>query len=193
MQQVASASNRPICHEIQQVASVSQVRDPLALAVDVLSLPWEDLDAYTFPLSPLGQSGGEVAGFPIQENHSDYSRVAQYALVLGSSGHVQPNPTESAKPARTVDTTLQSDPCKKFDKSKSPCMAPRASAIKEQGFSKAVAARVEAPQGGSTIFFYETKWTITKWCVTNQVDFRGPSVKSVAVPVSGQEVTAQHH
>ena len=34
----------------------------------------------------------------------------------------------------------------------------------------------------------------TKWYITNQVDFRAPPVKSLPyVPVSGQEVTAQHH
>ena len=90
----------------------------------------------------------------MQENHSDCSWVAQHALVLGSSGHVQPNSTESAQP---VDTALQSDPSQKSDKSESPCMAPRASAIKEQGFSKAVAARIEAPQRGSTRSVYEAK------------------------------------
>ena len=60
-------------------------------------------------------------------------------------------------------------------------MATRATAIKEQGFSGAVAARIEAPQRGSTRSVYEAKWTIfTKWCNTNQVDFRAPPVKSVA-------------
>ena len=59
-------------------------------------------------------------------------------------------------------------------------MAPRTSAIKKQGFSEAVAARIEAPQRGSTRSVYEAKWTIfTKWCL-NQVDFRAPPVKSVA-------------
>ena len=91
----------------------------------------------------LGQSGGEVAGLPLQENHSDCSGVAQHALVLGSSDHVQSDPTEPAQP---VDTALQSDPSQKSDKPKSPCMAPRATAIKEQGFSEAVATRIEAPQ-----------------------------------------------
>ena len=58
-------------------------------------------------------------------------------------------------------------------------MAPRATAIKGQGFSKAVAARVE-PQRGSTRSVYEAKWTIfTKWCISNQVDFRAPPVRSV--------------
>ena len=60
-------------------------------------------------------------------------------------------------------------------------MAPRAAAIMEQGFSEAVAARIEAPQRGSTRSVYEAKWTIfTKWCLTNKVDFRAPPVKSVA-------------
>ena len=117
----------------------------------------------------------------MQENHSDCSGVAQNALFLGSSGHVQPNPTEPAQSAQPVNTSLQSDPSQKSDKSKCPCMAPRASAIKERGFSEAVAARIEAPQRGSTRSVYETKWAIfTKWCLSNQVDFRAPPVKSVA-------------
>ena len=107
--------------------------------------------------------------------------MAQHALVLGSSGHVQSNPTEPTLSAQPVNTALQSDPSQRSDKPKSPYMATRASAIKEQGFCEAVAARIEAPQRGSTRSVYEAKWTIfTKWCVTNQVDFRAPPVKSVA-------------
>ena len=60
-------------------------------------------------------------------------------------------------------------------------MAPRASAIKEQGFSQAVAVRIEAPQRGSTRSVYEAKWSIfTKWCLTHKVEFRSPPIKSVA-------------
>ena len=117
----------------------------------------------------------------MQENHSDCPGLAQHALVLGSSGHVQPNPTEPTLLAQSANTALQSDPSQKSDKPKSPCMAPRATVIKEQGFSEAVAARIEAPQKGSTRSVYAAKWTIfTKWCNTNQVDFRAPPVKSVA-------------
>ena len=44
-----------------------------------------------------------------------------------------------------------------------------------------MAARIEAPQRRSTRSVYEAKWTIfTKWCITNQVDFRSPPVNSVA-------------
>ena len=44
------------------------------------------------------QSGGEAAGLPMQENHSDCSRVAQHPLVLGSSGHVEPDSLVPAQP-----------------------------------------------------------------------------------------------
>ena len=110
----------------------------------------------------------------MQENHSDCSRVAQHSLVFRSSDLFKSDPS-------VLNTALQSDPSQKSDKSKSPCMAPRASAIKEQGFSEAVAAQFEAPQRGSTRSVCEAKWIIfTKWCLSNQVDFRAPPVNSVA-------------
>ena len=51
MQQVALASNGPICQEVQNKLPlvVSPLPHSLATAVDALSLPWEDLDAYAFP------------------------------------------------------------------------------------------------------------------------------------------------
>ena len=81
--------------------------------------------------SHLGQSGREVTGHPIEEDHSDCPGVAQHALVLGSSSHVQSDPSHPAILAQSVDTALQSDPSQKSDKPKSRCMAPRATAIKE--------------------------------------------------------------
>ena len=181
MQQVAPTSDRPIRHEVQQQVTsvrVTSTRFPGSSSRCTRS-PMGGSGRLCLPTSShLGQSGGEVTGLPLQENHSDCSGVAQYALVLGSSDHVQSDPTEPAQP---VDTAFQSDHSQKSDKSKSPCMAPRATAIKEQGFSEAVAARIEAPQRGSTRSVYEAKWTFfTKWCITNQVDFRAPPVKSVA-------------
>ena len=81
--------------------------------------------------SHLGQSGGEVAGLPMQENHSDHSRVAQHALVLGSIDHIKSDPIVSAQPAHS---TIKSDSTQESVIPKSACLAPRASAIKEQGF-----------------------------------------------------------
>ena len=160
---------------------VSPVPDTLALAVDALTLPWEDLDAYAFPPTALlGKVVEKLLDSPCKKLILIAPRCPT-CLGLGSNGHVQPDPTEPAHSAQPVDTALQSDPSQKSDKSKSPCLAPRATTIKEQGFSEAVAARIEAPQRRSTRSVYEAKWAIfTKWCLTNQVDFRSPPVKSVA-------------
>ena len=131
--------------------------------------------------SHLDQSGGEVAGLPMQQVHSDCTRVAQHALVLGSSGIVQSDPLVSAQPAQSGVSTIQPDPAREPVKPEPTCLAPRATAIKEQGFSEVVAARIEAPQRGSTRSVYEAKWTIfTKWCLSNQVDFRAPPLKAIA-------------
>ena len=163
MQQVALASDRPICHQFQQqVASicVPDARSP-GHSSGRTQFAMGRSGYIRLPTSGhLGQSGGEVAGHPLQETYSNCPGVAQHDLVLGSSVHVQPDPTMPIKAAPFIHTTLQSDPPQESDKSKSPCVAPRTTAIKEQGFSEAVAARIEAPQRRSTRSVYEAKWTI---------------------------------
>ena len=184
MQSMAPASNRSICHEIQpQTTSVCLSSTGLPGCSSGCTYPAMGRSGcIRLPTDcHIGQSGGETTGLPVQETHSDCPGVAQHALVLGLSDHVQSGPSQPAQPAQSANTALQSDPSQKSDKPKSPCLAPRASKIKEQGFSEAVAARIEAPQRRSTRSVYEAKWTIfTKWCEANQVDFRSPPVKSVA-------------
>ena len=102
-----------------------------------------------------------------RSSSSDCLRVAQHALVLGSSGNVQSNPTVSAQHTKLSVSAIQPGPPQEPAKSEPTRLAPRASAIKEQGFSEAVAARIEAPQRGSTRSVYVAKWTIfTKWCLS---------------------------
>ena len=74
------------------------------------------------------------------QSHSDCSGVAQHALVLGSSGYVKPDSPVHAVPVQSPNTAFQSDSSQKSVKSKWTCLVPKASAIKEQGFSEAVAA-----------------------------------------------------
>ena len=131
--------------------------------------------------SHLGQSGGEAPGLPLQQNNPDCPRVAQHALVLGPGSNVKPDPTLSAQHTQPCVSAIQPGPSQEPVESEPTCLAPRASAIKEQGFSEAVAARIEAPQRRSTRSVYEAKWTIfTKWCLSNQVDFRAPPLKAIA-------------
>ena len=179
MLQVAPTSDRTFWYEGQQQTDpicVTSTRPP-GLGSGCTQLVLEGSGPICLSTgNHLGQSGGEVTG--MQENHSDCSRVAQHALVLGSSGHVKPDPIV---PAQSGNSAIQSDSTQESVKPKSICLAPRASAIKEQGFSVAVAALIMAPQRGSTRSVYEAKWTIfTKWCLSNKVDFRSPPVKFIA-------------
>ena len=62
----------------------------------------------------------------------------------------------------------------------SACLAPRVESIQQQRFSQKVATRIEAPQRRSTRGVYELKWSLfVKWCESNQVDFRLPSIKQI--------------
>ena len=184
VKQVASASDRSLFYEIQQ--QVAPVRITSSGSHDHCSGCTQFVMGKSGRLrlptdSHIGQSGGEIAGLPIPKVDHHCPGVAQHDMVLGPSGDVQPDPIALASTAKPIDSTLQSDPSQESDKPKSPCMAPRATAIKEQGFSEAVATRIEAPQRGSSRSVYEAKWAIfTKWCITNQVDFSAPPVKSVA-------------
>ena len=184
MQPVAQAPSGSFCHQVQPQASTvclpsprppglgSGCSQPVLGGTGPLRLPTS---------SHLGQSGGEVTGLPVQQNNSGCPRVAQHALVLGSSGNIQPNPPVPAQHTKLSVSAIEPGPSQEPAKSEPTCLAPRASAIKEQGFSEAVAARIEAPQRGSTRSVYEAKWTIfTKWCLSNQVDFRTPPLKAIA-------------
>ena len=173
-----------ICHQIQQqtpTVCVTSSRPP-GLGSGCTQPVLGKSGSICLPTSShRGQSGGEVTGLPLQQDHSDCTRVAQHALVLGSGGNVQSDPSVSAQPAQSGISTIQPDPTQEPVKPEPTCLAPRATAIKEQGFSEAVAARIEAPQKGSTRSAYEAKWTIfTKWCLSNQVDFRAPPLKAIA-------------
>ena len=73
----------------------------------------------------------------MQQNHTDCTGLAQHALVLGSSDNVQADPTVSSQSAQPGVSAIQPDPVQEPEPTR---LAPRATAIKEQGFSEAVAA-----------------------------------------------------
>ena len=181
---VAPASSVLVCHQLQQQTPTVWVTGPRppGLGSGCTQPVLGKSGPICLPTSShLGQSGGDVTGVPLQQDHFDRPRVAQHALVLGSSGNVQSDPSVSAQPAQSGISTFQPDPAQEPVKPELTCLAPRATAIKEQGFSEAVAARIEAPQRGSTRSVNEAKWTIfTKWCLSNQVDFRTPPLKAIA-------------
>ena len=184
MQPVAPASSGPVCHQIQQQTTTVCLTGPRSPGLG--SGCTQPVLGGSGPIrlptgGHLGQSGGKASGLPLQQNNSDCTRVAQHALVLGPGSNVKPDSTVSAQHSQPSVSTIQPSPSQEPGESESACLAPRASAIKEQGFTEAVAAQIEAPQRRSTRSVYEGKWTIfTKWCLSNQVDFRAPPLKAIA-------------
>ena len=184
MPTVAPAADRPLRHEVQQQTAPVCVPNtgppgcsggcshPAMGGPRCLCLPTD---------GHFGQSRGETSSLPVQKSNPNCTGMAQHDMVLGLGEHVQSSSPQATQPAKSANSTLQPDSSQKSDKSELTCMAPRATAIKQTGFSKAVAARIEAPQRKSTRAVYEAKWAVfTKWCVSNQVDFTSPPVKSVA-------------
>ena len=52
----------------------------------------------------------------MQQDHTDSTRVAEHALVLGPSGHVQSDPIVLSQSAQPGDSTIQPDPGQEFVK-----------------------------------------------------------------------------
>ena len=132
---------------------VSPVPDPSAWAVDALTVSWENLDMYAFPpvlgkprhvcFSPsvvTGQGDQQTVGPSLQESDPHSSGLAQHAMVLGPGGTVVSDPSLPTQSSRPSDTAIQQGASQESDQSKPTRLAPRAEAIKEQGFSSPVAS-----------------------------------------------------
>ena len=109
MQKVALTPNRPFCNKVQQQVSPVCVTsaEPPSLGGRCTQPARGGSGPICIPTS--SQSDGETTILFMQENHSHCPGMAQHALVLGSSGHVQPNSTESTLPAQPAHTAIQSD------------------------------------------------------------------------------------
>ena len=130
---------------------------------------------------PSQSSRVKASGSGLSQDDPGRPRVAQHALVLGSGQSVESDSFQSSLGEGPVNPAIQRSPPQEPESSQSACLAPRASSIQKQGFSDEVAARIEAPQRSSTRAVYKSKWAIfVKWCESNEVDFRSPSLKQVA-------------
>ena len=95
MQLVAPASSGSVCHEVQQQTAPVCITGfrPTGLGCRCTQSVLGRSGPLCLPTGcHPGQSGGEVAGLPMQQNDPDCSRVAQHDLVLGLGGNVQPDP-----------------------------------------------------------------------------------------------------
>ena len=102
-------------------------------------------------------------------------------MVLGPGGLVSADSLQPTSGKGSGVSAIQRTASQEPSESQSSCLAPRSFAIRRHGFSEEVAAQIEAPQRGSTRAVYKSKWAIfLKWCDSNKVDFRSPSVNQIA-------------
>ena len=184
MCQVAHSSSGSLCNKVQ--SQTTQVCVPSIRSTGMESrCSQPELGEYGCLRVPscvsFGQGGVQDPRSGSSQVGSDCSRVAQHALVLGSSQHVCSDSSLPSKRGELADPTVQSVSPQRSPWAQPPRLAPRASSIQAQGFSDEVATRIEAPQRQSTRAIYESKWSIfVKWCESHKVDFGSPSLNQVA-------------
>ena len=182
--EVAHTSSRFICNQVQsqtsqicvsssgQVSLAGRCVEPSVGGPGCLCLPSN---------SSAGTGGLQACGPQVPSTHSDCPRVAKHALVLGPGQHVSSNSSLSPKGEEFVNPAIQSVSAQGPIQPEPPCMAPRAEAIQQAGFSEEVAAQIEVPQRRSTRGVYESKWAVfVRWGEEIKVDFRSPSIGQIA-------------
>ena len=183
LQEMAQTGSRSFCDQVQLQTSQVCVpcSGPVSLESGCSERPLEKSGRLCLsPCCPPREGGLQVDGPRIPESHSNCSWVAKHAMVLGPGQHVGTS-SPDGKNRKPTDSALQSVPSQRPSQSEPACMAPRAFAIQQAGFSEEVATRIEAPQRRSTRAIYESKWSFfVRWCEDHKVDFRSPSIKQIA-------------
>ena len=174
----------PVCHPVQSQTSPVCIPGsrPISVGSGRLKSPLGGPGRLCLSTDGPSSSGGNETLRPrIPSSHSDSTRLAQHALVLGPGQHVSSNSPPAPSGVEFDHSTVQSVSSPGPFQSEPSCLAPRASAIQQAGFSAEVATRIEAPQRRSTRAIYESKWSVfVRWCEKNQVDFRTPSIEQIA-------------
>ena len=174
----------PVCHPVQSQTSPVCIPGfrPISVGSGCLKSPLGGPGRLCLSTDDPSSSGGnETFGPRIPSSHSDSTRLAQHALVLGPGQHVNSNSPPAPSGVEFDNSAVQSVSSPGPSQSEPSCLAPRASAIQQAGFSAEVATRIEAPQRRSTRAIYESKWSVfVRWCEKNQVDFRTPSIEQIA-------------
>ena len=182
--EVAHTCSRLICNQVQSQTSQICISSSgqVSLAGRCVEPPVGGHGCLCLPSdSSSGTHGLQTSGPWVPPSHSDCSRVAKHAMVLGPGQHVGSNSSLSSQGEEFVNPTIQSVSTQGPVQPEPRCVAPRATAIQQAGFSEDVAARIEAPQRRSTRAVYESKWAVfIKWIEKNKVDFRSPSIRQIA-------------
>ena len=182
--QVVPSSSRLVCHQFQsqtpQVCFSGSGSEGLGSGrpKSIMGEPGRVCLSSGISSQPGGLQDG---GSRFSQNDSSGSGMAEHALVLGPSKAFSSGALSAPTSEELGDSTVQRGSSPEPQQSEPTCLAPRACSIKQQGFTKEVATRIEAPQRLSTRAVYKSKWAIfVKWCDSHEVDFRSPSISQIA-------------
>ena len=181
---MAHSPGRLVCNQIQQQATPVRLCSSRPQCLGGRR-PEPDMEGHGSVClsshSPPREGAVQDQGQSMSTNDCYSTRMAQDALVLGPSGNGISGATLPTQCTRSPNTTVQSGSTRQSVEPKPTCMAPRTLSVREQGFSKEVANRIEAPQRVSTRSVYDAKWSVfARWCQDNQVDIGAPPLKSIA-------------
>ena len=128
---------------------VSPFSDQHALDIDALNINWSSLTAYAYPPTALLYRVSQKNQTKQLPHHSNSSRLARDALILGPRLSVALN--RDPTPFTSVNNTSQTDPqpsvSQQSTTSQPPRLVSRRGQLQEQGFSVEVAERIAAPKG----------------------------------------------
>ena len=111
----------------------------------------------------------------MQQNDPDCSRVDQHDLVLGLGGNVQPDPFVSAQSAQPSYSAVQSDPPLEPVEPEThawllePQLSRNRKSLRQWQHELRLLKEDQPDQ-----FMRQSGPFFTKWCLSNQVDFRAP-------------------
>ena len=183
LQSLAHTNGRHVCHQFESQATNLCITSPRCKCYEHRCI--EHLLGGSGRLCLLSCSShtkGHTENEPLQvQNDSSSTRVAQNALVLGSSQSVNQAPITTSSLASSAKTTFQSEVPSESHVSESSCLAPRHHSESLESFSEQVADRIKAPQRPSSRRLYESRWSIFElWCQQNKVVSAEPSISDIA-------------
>ena len=183
LQNLAHTNGRHVCHQFESQATNLCLTSPRCKCYEHRCI--EHLLGGSGRLCLLSCSShtkGHTENEHLQvQNDSSSTRVAQNALVLGSSQSVNQAPIATASLSSSAKTTFQSEVSSESHVSESACLAPRHHSESLESFSEQVADRIKAPQRPSSRRLYESRWAIFElWCQQNKVVSAEPSISDIA-------------
>ena len=178
MQQVAPGPNRPICHQIQQQVAcicVTSTGSP-CLSCGCTQSAMGGSGRICLPTrSHIGQSGGEVTGLPMQNNHSDCSGVANMPWFWDLVA--MPSQIPLSLP---ILPNLLTQPFNQIPHRNLTNLNLHAWLLEPQQSRRQWQRELRLLKEDKPDQSMRQSGPFLQWCVTNKMDFRAPPVKSVA-------------